>query len=51
VQAPSAYDPYLHPALARQRQLEVIGELQATGVLSPTAARAVELEPLDLVGT
>jgi membrane peptidoglycan carboxypeptidase len=50
VQAPSAYDPYLHPVLARQRQLEVIGELQATGVLSPAAVRAVEREPLGLVG-
>lgn len=50
VQAPSAYDPYAHPVLARQRQLEVIGELQATGVLSPGAARAVEREPLGLVG-
>lgn len=51
VQAPSAYDPYLHPVLARQRQLEVIGELQSTGVLSPAAARAVEAEPLALVGS
>lgn len=38
VQAPSAYDPYVHADLARRRQRHVLDRLVATGVL--TAARA-----------
>ncbi len=49
LQAPSAYDPYRHPRLARQRQLEVIGELESTGVLTPAEARRVASSPLGLL--
>ncbi|MHB1712377.1 MAG: transglycosylase domain-containing protein [Acidimicrobiales bacterium] len=48
LQAPSAYDPYAHPRLARQRQLEVIGELAGTGILTPAAAHRVARSPLGL---
>lgn len=37
-QAPSAYDPLKHFALARERQRHVLARLVATGVLTPTQA-------------
>ncbi|MGN6330646.1 MAG: transglycosylase domain-containing protein [Motilibacteraceae bacterium] len=40
VQAPSAYDPYAHRELARQRQRHVLDRLVATGVLSAAQADA-----------
>lgn len=40
-QAPSAYDPFLHPRLARERQRQVLGRLVAVGDL--TAAEAARL--------
>ncbi len=49
VQAPSAYDPFVHPHLARERQLEVEHELAVTGALSPALARRVVRAPLGLV--
>ena len=49
VQAPSAYDPVVHPRLARERQLEVEHELVVTGALSPRLAAQVRREPLGLV--
>ncbi|GAC1610765.1 MAG: hypothetical protein NVS3B26_19390 [Mycobacteriales bacterium] len=49
VQAPTAYDPYRHPALARQRQEHVVGRLVATHVLTPAAAEAVLAAPWRLV--
>jgi membrane peptidoglycan carboxypeptidase len=48
VQAPSAYDPLRHPALARARQRYVLGRLAATGRISATRARAAAREPLRL---
>jgi penicillin-binding protein 1A len=48
VQAPSAYDPLVHFALARQRQHEVLGRLVATGVLSSRQASGVFADPLHL---
>jgi membrane peptidoglycan carboxypeptidase len=37
-QAPSAYDPFEHLALARERQHHVLARLVATGVLTPAQA-------------
>lgn len=48
VQAPSAYDPYAHPRLARERQREVLAELVATGALTRRRADEVAREPLGL---
>jgi penicillin-binding protein 1A len=48
VQAPSAYDPYAHHALAKSRQAHVLGRLVATGVLTRAAARAAYRAPLGL---
>jgi membrane peptidoglycan carboxypeptidase len=50
VQAPSAYDPLRHPALARSRQQYVLDRLLATGKISPAQARAAATAPLDLAG-
>lgn len=41
VQAPSAYDPYTHPAAATARQHYVLARLAATGRLSPRQAHAI----------
>ncbi|MEU0383221.1 biosynthetic peptidoglycan transglycosylase [Streptomyces chartreusis] len=46
VQAPSAYDPLHHPALARQRRAEVLGRLQAVGDLTPRQVKAFAAAPL-----
>jgi membrane peptidoglycan carboxypeptidase len=46
VQAPSAYDPYLHLDLARQRQRHVIDRLVATHVLTSAEGDAAFAEPL-----
>jgi penicillin-binding protein 1A len=48
VQAPSAYDPYVHYALAKSRQAHVLDRLVATGVLTRAAARAAYRAPLGL---
>ncbi|MGZ6825632.1 MAG: transglycosylase domain-containing protein [Mycobacteriales bacterium] len=48
VQAPSAYDPYAHPALARSRQRHVLDRLVATGALTPAQADAADRAPLAL---
>lgn len=45
VQAPSAYDPLKHPALARARQHYVLGRLVATGRVSPARSRAAAAAP------
>jgi len=50
VQAPSAYDPTAHYALARSRQQHVLDRLVATHVLTRTAAAAVYSAPLGLAG-
>jgi membrane peptidoglycan carboxypeptidase len=49
VQAPSAYDPVTHPALARAREEHVISRLVATGALSRAHASAALAQPLRLV--
>jgi membrane peptidoglycan carboxypeptidase len=49
VQAPSAYDPVTHPALARARELHVLSRLVATGALSQPQASAALAQPLRLV--
>ena len=46
VQAPSAYDPYLHLDLARERQRHVIDRLVATHVLTLAQGDAAFAEPL-----
>ena len=45
-QAPSAYDPVTHPALARQREAHVLGRLVATGTLSQAQASAALARPV-----
>jgi len=48
VQAPSAYDPFAHPALARARQIAVLRSLVRTGGLTETEASRVLARPLGL---
>ena len=48
VQAPSAYDPYTHLDLAKQRQRHVIDRLVATHVLTAAQGDAAFAEPLRL---
>lgn len=43
-QAPSAYDPFVHPDAARARQQHVLDRLVATGRLSRSAADAIARE-------
>jgi hypothetical protein len=47
IQAPSTYDPFRHPALARARQVEVLRSLVRNGFSSAAAARALD-RPLRL---
>jgi len=47
-QAPTAYDPILHFALAKERQHQVLDQLVANHVLSPVQSDAAYLEPLRL---
>jgi penicillin-binding protein 1A len=49
VQAPSAYDPVTHPALAHAREAHVLGRLAATGVLTQAQANAALAQSLHLV--
>lgn len=51
VQAPSAYDPVVHLARARERQRHVLDRLVVTGVLSRAEANAALAAPLVLVGS
>jgi Transglycosylase len=48
VQAPTAYDPFVHLAAAHSRQRHVIDRLVATGHLTRTEADTVTAEPLGL---
>src|SRR5207237_8334231 len=48
VQAPSAYDPYAHLDLAKQRQRHVIDRLVATHVLTAAQGDAAFAETLTL---
>jgi membrane peptidoglycan carboxypeptidase len=47
VQAPSAYDPLRHPALARSRERHVISRLVATGALTSRQGAAALAVPMD----
>lgn len=49
VQAPTAYDPVQHPALARARQSHVLDRLVSMGVLTPAEAAAAGSAPWRLV--
>ncbi|MGH2876395.1 MAG: transglycosylase domain-containing protein [Solirubrobacteraceae bacterium] len=49
LQAPSAYDPVTHLALARERQRHVLAQLVANGHLTAARARAVYRQRLPLV--
>ncbi len=49
VQAPSAYDPLTHPALAHEREAHVLSRLAATGTLTRQQANAALAQPLHLV--
>jgi membrane peptidoglycan carboxypeptidase len=51
IQAPSAYDPIVHPAAARERQLEVLGSLVRDGVVTGSEAAAALARPLSLRDT
>jgi membrane peptidoglycan carboxypeptidase len=46
VQAPTAYDPLRHPALARSRESHVLSRLVATGVLTQPQASAAFAVPM-----
>jgi len=48
VQAPSAYDPFRHPALARERQIAVLRSLVRSGALTETEASRALARPLRL---
>jgi len=48
VQAPSAYDPINHRALAKSRQRHVIDRLVAVHAISAADADAVFVSPLGL---
>lgn len=48
LQAPSAYDPLVHHALAKQRQAEVLARLVAEGRLTQARADAAYRAPLPL---
>lgn len=48
LQAPSAYDPLRHRALAKQRQRYVLEQLASTGKLSPAGAERAYAAPLGL---
>jgi penicillin-binding protein 1A len=50
VQAPSAYDPFTHPARARSRQVTVLRSLVRTGDLSEREASRALDQPLRLRG-
>ncbi len=50
VQAPSAYDPLTHLALARAREAHVLGRLVATGKLTQAQADRAYHQPLGLTG-
>jgi membrane peptidoglycan carboxypeptidase len=48
-QAPSAYDPFLHPDMAATRQAHVLDRLVAVGTLSRTEADAIGVQSWDLL--
>lgn len=50
VDAPSAYDPYTHPTLARSRRTWVAHRMEAMGMVTASQARAIDRAPLKLAG-
>jgi membrane peptidoglycan carboxypeptidase len=48
LRAPSAYDPFVYPAAAKERRNEVLQNLVAVGKLSQSAADRVKTEPIAL---
>ena len=50
LQAPSRYDPIVHPALAKARQRHVLSQLVANGYLTPARAEAAYDARLPLAG-
>ncbi|MHB8958042.1 MAG: biosynthetic peptidoglycan transglycosylase [Candidatus Limnocylindrales bacterium] len=50
-QAPSAYDPLLHPREARERRQEVLSGMVAEGDATPAEAVAAAREPVTLPAT
>jgi hypothetical protein len=48
IQAPSAYDPFVDPAAARSRQVEVLRSMVRSGFLTTSEASAVLDLPLPL---
>ena len=47
-QAPSVYDPLLHPLLAKQRQEEVLQRMLSVGDITGARAKAIAAAPLGL---
>jgi len=47
--APSLYNPRIHPSLARWRETHVFRRLVAVGALSEAQAKAALSQPLDVV--
>ncbi|MCY0875476.1 MAG: transglycosylase domain-containing protein [Firmicutes bacterium] len=47
-QAPSLYDPLVHPGLARKRRNEVLQRMEMAGYLTPQAMRRAQAAPLEL---
>jgi penicillin-binding protein 1A len=47
-QAPSEYNPILHPRQARARRDEVLGKMASLGYVSPRQARAAEASGLEI---
>jgi len=50
IQAPTAYDPLVHPQAARERQAEVLRSLVRDGIATSAEARAALRQPLALEG-
>ncbi len=46
VENPAGYDPYMHPATAKERRNTVLALMAQTHVLAPAAAAAAEKKPL-----
>jgi penicillin-binding protein 1A len=48
LQAPTAYDPFVHPASALARRHHVLDRLVATGALTPVVASGLDAQGLEL---
>lgn len=47
--APSVYDPFVNPTLAKQRQQQVLESMVYAGLLTEQQARQIEAEPIRLL--